>query len=351
MKKNNISLLTALILTLFISSFSFSQDAVTDDRPIVTEDKAADVEGKKEAGAKTAEYASVKAAVYDDGLATYINSRVKYDITATDNALTDKSFFKVNESPEATFEKPFNLETEGKNVITYYSVDKMGNREKDRSMEVTVDNTPPVTMVKSSMPVYKGGEKLFISSTYLFSITSQDNSSGPGTIDYSLDGQTYKPYDASFSITGTGEAVMKVKSSDNVTNTTETFTLILNGTENEPLTVQGNSATLTLDNTAPAVDIKSAMEPKPVDGKNIVNASNKYEISAGDDGSGVATVFYKIDKAEKWIPYTKAIEFSIFGEHRIEAMAVDNVGNASTPVSLTIFIDVVPPDVKDTTAE
>jgi hypothetical protein len=362
MKLTKIILLIAP-LTFFGASLSFSQDAKPEDTKAADDTinsepadiKAADstaaekpVPDSSDSGFK---HNSPKAAMYDDGVTTFTNTRVKYQITATDNAKIDKSFYKVNEEAEQEYKAPFPVLKEGPQKIQYYSIDKMGNREQEKNLAVTVDNTPPVAMVKTDKPVYQAENRYFVSPDYLFTVMAKDSASGAGLIQYSVDGNSYSSYSASFKIKDLKEASLKIRSSDNVLNTTDSFSFQLKEGEETAGKAAADIFAFTIDDQAPSVEIKPDGELKQKDGKNMALASYRYTISAQDAGAGLSKIYYRIDKAEAWVLYEKPVEFSIYGEHRIEAMAVDNVGNSSAPVSLSLTVDIVPPDTNDTVAE
>ncbi len=354
MRKNKVSILLSILFVFFAASVSFSQNTPA------AEDRAADAADSQIPAVqgvdadRNFEYSATKAAMYDDGITLFANALVKYELTATDNALADKSYYDVilenAAGSETEYTVPFELHEEGASVIEYYSVDKMGNRELKKQYSVTVDNTAPAAKLKSDRAIYKADGKYYVSGSQLFSITAEDALSGVGTIEYSTDGATYQEYVKAFSVPAADEATIKVRSWDNVLNSTEHF-FFVNETADGEEEIAGEDLVLTVDNEAPAVVItpdKEIVEQR--DGRGIVLEDYRYEITASDEGSGLAKIFYRLDKAEAWEPYEKPVELSIYGEHRIEAMAVDNVGNASAPVTLLVFVDLVPP-AAETTAE
>ncbi|MDR3237579.1 MAG: hypothetical protein LBT84_03665 [Spirochaetia bacterium] len=351
MGKKKTSILFIILSVLLAASVSFSQNTPA------TEDKSSDSGDAKAPGVKPVEaneyfqYSATKAAMYDDGVTLYANALVKYELTAIDNALADKSYYNVKvvntSNGEVEYSAPFELHDEGKTTVEYYSVDKIGNKEQKKQYGVTVDNTAPTSKVKTDKPIYEADGKYYVSPNHLFSVNTADTSSGVGKVEYATDGQNYQEYTKAFNIADTSEATLKIRSTDNVLNVTDNF-FFINSKEKTEVELAGSTIALTIDNTAPEIAIIPDKEIESRDGKNIVLEDYKYTISATDEGSGLAKIFYRLDKAEAWEPYVKPIELSIYGEHRIEAMAVDNVGNTSVPISLHVFVDVVPPTAETT---
>ncbi|MCL1912065.1 MAG: hypothetical protein FWG13_07660 [Leptospirales bacterium] len=352
MEKKKTSILFIILTVLLSASVSFSQNTPA------AEDKSADAGDSRAPGVEPIEanqyfqYSATKAAMYDDGVTQYANALVKYELTAIDNALADKSYYNVKvantSSGETEYTAPFELHDEGKTTVEYYSVDKIGNKEQKKQYAIVVDNTAPLSKVKSDRPLYELDGKYYVSNNHLFTINSTDSLSGVGRIEYSTDGQNYQEYVKAFNVPEANDAILKVRGADNVCNVTDNFTFLNTAADKTEVEISGVELAMIVDNTPPVVTITPDKEIESRDGKNIVYENYRYTVTATDDSSGVAKIFYRLDKAEGWELYTKPIEFSIYGEHRIEAMAVDNVGNASIPVTLQVFVDTVPPPAETT---
>jgi len=347
MGKKKTSILFIILSVLLFASVSFSQNTPA------AEDRSAEGVDSRAPGVKPVEaneyfqYSATKAAMYDDGITQFANALVKYELVVIDNALADKSYYNVKignaSSGEVEYSAPFELHDEGKTTVEYYSVDKIGNREQKKLYGIVVDNTAPASRVRPDKPLYEVDGKYYVSNTHRFSITSTDNLSGVGRVEYATDGQNYQEYAGTFNVPETSNAILKVRSADNVLNVTDAFIFIAGAADKTEVELNGAELAMYVDNTPPEVAITPDKEIEFKDGRNIVYENYKYTITATDDASGVARIFYRLDKAEAWELYEKPIELSIYGEHRIEAMAVDNVGNASVPVLLQIFVDIVPP--------
>lgn len=353
MRKTKISILCAVLFVVFAASVSFSQNTpAAEDRSAEAADTKAPGVSSVEAD-KNFQYSATQAAMYDDGNTLYANALVKYELTAVDNALPDKSYYGVivdkTRGEEIEYTEPFELHEEGKNTIEYYSVDKIGNKEAKKQYGVTVDNTPPVARLKADRPIYQASDgTYYISNAHLFSVTAEDALSGVGSIQYSTDGTNYTEYTNAFSVSDGNSSTLKVRTADNVLNTTENFFFVNTTDEGEEET-ETDELAFTMDAEGPEVVItpdKEILEQR--DGRGVVLSDYRYEITATDNGSGVAKIYYRLDKAEAWEPYEKPVELSIYGEHRIEAMAVDNVGNTSIPATMLVFVDLVPPEAETT---
>ena len=203
MKK--VSILSLFIFTAFIliSGAAISQETVsTDDTATVaTEEKAADTTAKTEAA--TTEHLTMEDTasehaekVYDkedvqllkgqpktftDGYNTYVNDKVRFELFDMDNVMKEAVMYKIDDKEEQKYTEPFTLADEGSHVIYYYSIDKMGNKEAMKSINVILDKTAPLTLVTINAPFSKNGENIYASETftYNYTVSAKDNISVP----------------------------------------------------------------------------------------------------------------------------------------------------------------------------
>jgi len=104
---------------------------------------------------------------------TYVSSRTTFTITAVDPEVdafasgVANIYYRVNVNTLAPSEwkvytSSFSIAGEdGDYVIEYYSVDNMDNKEEIKSLAVTLDNTPPETVLISPSPDSEGVCKIF----------------------------------------------------------------------------------------------------------------------------------------------------------------------------------------------
>ena len=100
---------------------------------------------------------------------------------------------------------------------------------------------------------------------------------------------------------------------------------------------------INVDKKSPTVEIKADKEFVEKDGKKIAAKSYKYQITAADDESGLGAVLYRLDSKGDFNIYTGEIQFTENGDHLIEAIAKDKVGNVSQTVKMPVYVDVIPP--------
>lgn len=335
--------LSLLIICLF-SAFAFlSNAAVSQTEHVTAEDSTVD---HAEKVYESADVQSLKGTpkVYTDGYNTYINDRVKFQISDIDNIMQDSVFYRLDNGEDVQYTGPFAITEEGSHLVEYYSVDKMGNREAVKNITVIVDNTAPEVVVTITAPFAKTNDKIWASEkfTYEYSISAKDNLSGVASVAYSEGTSEYREYMKPFFINSSTPVKIAVNAEDKVGNLTKNYTTrILD--ENGVLVAESvDDIAIAVDRTAPTVEIKADREFYVKDNVKVASKDYKYTITATDQESGVKAIYYRIDSKSEFILYTDEIQFNSNGMHKIEAIAKDNVGNVSNTAVLDVFVDIIP---------
>lgn len=333
-------LIWLLPIILVFSSLTFSQQSTNEN--VVQPDVQSPVSSE----VKTEEIATaaLKAVSFNNGVSTFVNSKVKFELTSKDNVATDKILYKLNADSELEYKEPFSIYEEGKHVISYYAIDKVGNKEDPKSFKVIVDNTPPAVNVSVSAPVIKSGDKLYASKNFTFVVEAKDTLSGVQSVEYSIDKSNYQPYLTPFTIPADGDISLSIKAMDNVTNFTEKYTMVAKDENGNPINLTDSNVSIFVDNKAPIVEIKPDKELLDKNGIKVATADYSYTISASDAESGLSSILVRLDGKGEFKTYTGAIKLDTNGDHLIEAKAVDKVGNVSPVAVLSVFVDIIAPD-------
>ena len=340
-------------ITLAASTVSFSQDTA---QPADATAKPADAAQPADATAAPADSArsvsdqpaaagtnAEKAKQYSDGVNTYVNSKALFRLTSRDNFLSDKVVYKIDGGAETAYDKEFELTAEGKHTVSYFGVDKIGNKEDEKSFSVTVDNTAPEVTVSPKFPIYSANGKLYISKQFTFNIAATDALAGVEKVTYTVNGKDFVDYATAFSIYTDGDLTFAAGSLDNVGNKSAKFKIKMRDDQGKETVEEKESIQLFADNIAPAVTIAADKTLTPVNGKNIASKEFKYAVTAADKESGVKMIMVRADGRGDFVPYEKEVFFNTNGDHYIEAKAIDAVGNVSDTVILSVYVDVVPP--------
>ncbi|HOP29020.1 MAG TPA: hypothetical protein P5120_01505 [Spirochaetota bacterium] len=368
MKKFSILMLFIFTAFLFITSAAISQDAdtgtesdvnttteeVTTDNATtdnVTTDNVTTEDATTENAEKVFEKEEVqilkgKPRSFNDGYNTYVNDKVRFELFEIDNIMPDTKFYKIDDGADQKYTEPFTLSDEGAHVLYYYSIDKMGNKEMQKSLNVIVDKTAPEVIVVVKAPFAKTGETIYASDkfSYEYTISAKDNISGVAGISYAVAGEEHKEYVKPFAINSLEPVKIDVAAEDKVGNLTKKYLSKVIDENGNLLAESMDDVKITVDKTAPTVEIKGDKEFFKKENTLVASKDYKYTITAADTESGIKAIYYRVDNKSDFILYTGELMFNTNGMHKIEAIAKDGVGNISKTAVLDVFVDIIPAD-------
>lgn len=114
--------------------------------------------------------------------ATWVRTSATVSLDASGVLGVAGTFYSINGGAATTYSGPFTISDVGVNVVSYWSVDPLGDVELPRAVTVVVDHTAPDIFVTG---VADGG-------TYIAPVTPQANSSSPDVVfSATLDGAPY----------------------------------------------------------------------------------------------------------------------------------------------------------------
>ncbi len=357
MKKLSLLFLSILSALFFVSSTLTAQEDATEaakekanklyDEHATTEDATLENVDKVYENETIAKLKG-QARSYTDGFNVYVNDKVKFELSDIDNIKDDTIFYKIDEGEDQQYTEPFSIEEEGKHTIYYYSVDKMGNKEKVKILNVIVDNTPPEVMLTIAAPFAKKDDVIYASDefTYQYSISAKDNIVGIANVEYAADNNPAKEYVAPFSISSGKPVKINVAAEDRVGNLTKKYATKIIDENGNTLSESLEEINIVVDKTVPKVAIQADKEFYKKGNLDVASKDYKYTITADDAESGVKAIYYRIDSKSDFILYTGEITFSTNGLHKIEAIAKDAVGNTSETAVLDVYVDVIPADTQ-----
>ncbi|MBC2582112.1 hypothetical protein HGI79_17885 [Clostridium sp. DJ247] len=195
------------------------------------------------------------------------------------------------------------VDKEGVNKISFYSVDKVGNKETVQTIYVKIDKTAPVTT--SNAPTTWSKEDVTVN------LTATDAQSGVDKTLYSIDGSDYLE-GTSFTLKDEGIHKISFYSVDATGNT-------------EPV----NTLEVKIDKTAP---VTTSNAPTTWSKEDVT-----VNLTATDAQSGVAKTLYSIDGSN----YLEGTSFTIQddGIHKVTFYSVDAAGNIESANTAEVKID------------
>lgn len=247
----------------------------------------------------------------DDG---WFRSDVNVTLSAVDNLSgVEETKYKINNGSWQVYSSPYVITSSA--TVYFYSVDKAGNAETEKSMQINIDKIAPETNVSLAGTAGKDG---WFKSVVNVGLLATDNLSGIKKIKYKIDNGNWQSYVSPFMLTDS--AAVYYYSVDKAENT-------------EP----EKSIQIKIDKTIP----ETSVSLEGTTGKNGWFKSDvAVNLSAVDSPSGVEEIKYKVNGGT-WLTYTSP--FLVMGS-TVYYYSVDKAGNIESEKSVQINIDSANPE-------
>ncbi|BDA77778.1 hypothetical protein LPTSP3_g07080 [Leptospira kobayashii] len=265
----------------------------------------------------------------------FINSKTAFTLEAKDDSSTvDYIEWKTKAGDYRRFTAPIRLAEEGVTEIQYRSVDKVGNVEAPKILNVTVDNTAPKVTLQPAEPFFVLNGVPFTSKNNSYTVIAEDKV-GVQAVQYAINNDAAKSYTDPIKLETAGANTIKYSASDKAGNSSPEASVVI-----------------TIDDVKPTVEIVPSLPLVDISGKPYAKRGNVFHVNAVDKESGLKKVLVKLDAEAEFRPYVEGIVVETQGEHKIQAKAIDNVGNESATVEVSFFVDLTPPSsvIQKTTA-
>ncbi len=237
----------------------------------------------------------------------WTNQNQVVTLSATDNETgVANTYYSLNDS---AFVEGTSVAVNGEGVhkVSFYSVDKVGNREETQKIYIKVDQIAPVTKV-SEIPEW-------FTQKAALKLTAMDTHSGVAKTFYSVNGVEYVE-GASFMVDKEGLNRVSFYSIDQAGNIEKAQTIEVK-----------------IDKTAP---VTTSDAPETWSKEDVT-----VKWSATDTGSGVAKTFYSVNGSEYVEGSTLTIQKE--GIHIISFYSLDVAGNREETKTVTVKVDKTAP--------
>lgn len=232
------------------------------------------------------------------------------------------TYYKINDGKWLTYNDGIRLSQEGLNLIQYYSEDRLGNREKIKTMEYILDTQGPFIEVSFSNTYEDKDKFLFTGKKSTITLGVNDFYSGILSV------KTYLRTSSEFL-----EVEWDPKKSIRIPENFSEKILELKVVATDRL---GNVAVYSKffkhDLAPPSLAIESTVK---FDGE--ARQISISRLSAYDSYSGVENIFYSLNNSQLQ-SYQEPIVISEPGDYEIKILAVDHMGNKSAYQYERVFI-------------
>jgi hypothetical protein len=238
----------------------------------------------------------------------WYKKEVEVQLTAIDDQSgVAKTFYSINGS-DFTEGTKFTVEKEGIHKVSFYSMDKAGNVEDVKTVEVEIDKTVPETT--------SNVEDKWYTEAVQVELTAKDEVSGVDKTFYSIDGSEYKE-GTTFTVEDAGIHKVSFYSVDKAGNVEEAKT-----------------AEVKIDKQAPVTT--SNVEDK------WYTEALEVQLTATDNLSGVDKTFYSVNGSD----FTEGTAFTVENEgiHEVSFYSVDKAGNVEKTNTVKVNIDTMAPE-------
>jgi subtilisin family serine protease/PKD repeat protein/N-acetylneuraminic acid mutarotase len=251
----------------------------------------------------------------------WYRSNVQFILSASDDTAGIAQIrYRLDGASWQVYETTAAIDSNGKHSLEYQAIDKAGNVENIHSVTIQVDTTAPTTSISSSGT---SGDQGWWQSPVQLTMSASDADSGVERSLYQENGQGWLSYLAPISLTTDGLHEIKYVSVDRASNQEITKTLLV------PIDTQPPTTTLVL------------VGDLGIDGWYRTSVS--VTMIGNDAMSGVSQQYYKLDEGN-WGIFSAGFNISNDGEHTIAYYATDQAGNQGAVQSVTIRIDLSPPE-------
>ncbi|MBN2001633.1 hypothetical protein JW935_29095 [candidate division KSB1 bacterium] len=259
---------------------------------------------------------------------TFYGRGLKSSLESTDElAGVADIFYSIDGESFKTYENNLVLDQEKPYHFRYYAVDNVGYAETPKTVEFSVDLTPPTTRHETITNFIDD----VLSNSTTFKLASTDEISGLDKIFYKFDDSAdfleYKGENISVAALGDGDHHLKYFSSDKVANSEVVV-----------------DYPFYLDKVAPEPGIEIVGDRyTPVEGNDFVSSRSSIKLSATDNKIGVDYIEYAINTVQfsKYdAPFSGP---SVAGDFKVSYDAVDKLGNKSEILELPLQMDIKPP--------
>lgn len=259
------------------------------------------------------------------GKYTFVSSRTKLNLSATDNKAGVKNiYYRIDGGERFTFSNDFAFPNKlGLHTVKFDANDNVENLSGNTFLTVFVDNEAPETGITYGSPQFFKEGELYINKDTKIRLRSRDPHSGVQTTQYAIDGGGFQDY-SEFTIPGEGPHTITFKATDNVNNEESV-----------------KESKCHVDNTPPEIYHNFSIEPtgkkdKGGESLNIYPNYTRLYLGATDEKVGTESIMYSIDGGPLTL-YSSAqtldiSELNIFKKkklYEVRIVAKDKLGNTA----------------------
>ena len=263
---------------------------------------------------------------------TYVTQSMEIGFTLSDDDNgTASIWYRLDSGDWKEYTGNFSINEHGHHTIQFYSSNYIGCEDALGSFEVFVDATTPITQMMIGEPNVTT-DMTYITPATELNLTASDTEVGVEKIWYAIDGGIWEEYKGNFTVPVPGPHSLSYYATNN-------------------LGINETVRTLEIFVDAEPPRCFLAVGP-PRHGKDpmYVTNSSEFTLSALDNGSGLSSIFFRIDNGD-WGRYFEAFTIIESGAHTVSYYAGDNLSQEGEVKTYDVFVDAGSPETNITFGE
>lgn len=257
-----------------------------------------------------------------------IASSTDISLEITDNLSgVKKTYYTIDGGDEKNYNGkyiPTSQLKDGEHTLKYYSIDNVGNKEKENTFVFYLDKLAPILASDILGDRFIVKDQIYFSGRTKLKLTAVDNKSGVKEVLFAIDSEDFSAYDQPFYLPSVpGIHIIRYFAIDNMANETGGKKSIRQRYQE----FKHNVSKIYVDLTGPNMDYEYIGSHFKARDTVFVNPETKIKLKGSDGESGFQYLSYSIDGAKEETRYTEPFTVNQAGLHKIEYFSYDNVNN------------------------
>jgi hypothetical protein len=229
--------------------------------------------------------------------------------------------------------------SDGQHTLTFYSVDKVGNKEEETVLSFYLDKTAPIVAADILGDRYLLDDKIFFSGRSKMKLTAIDNKAGVEDIYYSVNGEKFAKYEQPFYLPGIpGIHVVRYFATDKMQNNSDAGTSKFEQYKHVVSRIY-------VDLTGPVLSHEITGDKYKTRDTLFINPKTQIKFKAVDNESGTQYISYSINSEPDETRSNEPLQIAEPGAKHIVYYGYDNVNNRNR-AELVVFVDTEGPEIK-----
>lgn len=260
----------------------------------------------------------------------------------------DKVYYKLDDQPYQIYDGKsidFRALKEEDHIVTFYSVDKVENKEIEQSFSFFFDKTAPLMVADVLGDRFIVGDDIYFSGRTKLKLTAVDNKVGVKEIMFSVDESPFANYEKPFYLPSvSGTHLIRYYSVDNLNNSTadsKRSNYLGKGGYEE---FKHSVSKFYVDLTGPLIDYKIGQYSFTREDTLYIGPSTKITLTGKDMESGMNQLSYSVNKEYGEVVYSEPFSLTNEGYTTLNFYGYDNVNNRNVS-RFYFYLDATKPQV------